>query len=145
MQEELMTRTTSRTYLSRIVSSSSWISNIKDPRFDLNVRIQTQSMEEQTLNAILEALRKGQCIAILDSKSREAEIALFFLATSFSPLSLRTLRTKARKESYIFVAHEVTCTFGFPFIGEVSTTHPQFLFIYLFLINSHHFHFLNFL
>ncbi|CAM6028677.1 unnamed protein product [Sphagnum balticum] len=120
MQKELMTRTTSRTYLSRIVSSSSWISNIKDPRFDLNVRIQTQSMEEQTLNAILEALRKDQCIAILDSKSKEAEIDLFFLATSFSPLSLRTLRTKARKESYISVAHDVTCTFGFPFIGEVG-------------------------
>jgi hypothetical protein len=45
MQEEFMTRTTSRTYLSRIVFFSSWISNIKDPRFDLSIRIQTQSME----------------------------------------------------------------------------------------------------
>ncbi len=59
MQEELMTKTTFKTYLSRIVSSSSWISNIKDPRFDLSVRIQTQSMEEQTLSVVLQALRKG--------------------------------------------------------------------------------------
>jgi hypothetical protein len=124
IQEELMTKTTSITYLSRIVSPFSWISNIKDPRFYLNIRIQTQSMEEQTLSAVLEALKKGQCIAILDSKSKEAEIDLFFLAISFFPLSLRTLRTKARRELYIFVAHEVTCTFGFPFIGEVSITHP---------------------
>jgi hypothetical protein len=127
MQEKFMARITSRTYLSRIVSSS-WFSNMKDPRFDLNVRIQTQSMEEQTLNADLEP----QCIAILDSESKEAEIDLFFLATSFSPLSLRTLRTKARRELYIYVVHEVTCTFGFPFIGKVSTTHPQLFFLFSF-------------
>ncbi len=145
IQEELMTKTTFKTYLSRIVSSSSWISNIKDPRFDLSVRIQTQSMEEQTLSVVLEALRKGQCIAILDSKSKEAESDLFFLVASFSPLSLKTLKTKARRELYIFVAHEVICTFGFPFIGEVSTTHPQLFYFLLFLINSHHFHFLIFL
>jgi len=123
MQEELMTKTTFKTYLSRIVSSSSWICNIKDPRFDLSVRIQTQSMEEQTLSVVLQALRKGRCIAILDSKSREAKIDLLFLVASFFPLSLKTLKTKARRELYIFVAHEVICTFGFPFIGEVSTTH----------------------
>jgi 3,4-dihydroxy-2-butanone 4-phosphate synthase len=35
-------------------------------------------MEEQALSAALEALRKGQCIAIMDSKSREAKIDLFF-------------------------------------------------------------------
>ncbi len=58
MQEELMTRTTSKTYLSRIVSSFYWISSIKDPRFDLSTIIQTRSMEEQTLSATLEALRK---------------------------------------------------------------------------------------
>jgi hypothetical protein len=58
VQKELMTRTTFRTYLSRIVSFS-WISNKEDPRFDLNVRIQTRSMEEQALNEALEALRKG--------------------------------------------------------------------------------------
>ncbi|CAK9882802.1 unnamed protein product [Sphagnum jensenii] len=63
-------------------------------------------------------LRKGRCIAILDSKSREAEIDLLFLVASFSPLSLKTLKTKAKRELYIFVAHEVICTFGFPFIGE---------------------------
>jgi len=145
IQEELMTKTTFKTYLSRIVSSSSWISNIKDPKFDLSVRIQTQSMEEQTLSVVLEALRKCQCIAILDSKSREAEIDLFFLVASFSPLSLKTLKTKARRELYIFVAHEVICTFGFPFIGEVSATHPQLFYFLLFLINSHHFHFFIFL
>ncbi len=129
MQEELMTRTTSKTYLSRIVFSSSWISNIKDPRFDLNVRIQTQNMEDQTFNAILEALRKGQCIAIPNSESREAKTNLFF-RTSFSPFSLRTLKTKTIRELYIFVAHEVACAFGFPFIGKVSTTHPQLFFFY---------------
>jgi hypothetical protein len=132
MQEELVTKTTFKTYPSRIVSSSSWISNIKDPRFDLNVRIQTQSLEKQTLNVVLKALRKGQCIAILDSKSKEAKSDLFFLVASFSPLSLKTLKTKARMELYIFVAHEVICTFSFPFIGEVSTTHPQLFFFFYF-------------
>jgi len=131
MQEKLMTKTTFKTYLSRIVSSSSWISNIKDPRFDLNVRIQTQSMEEETLSVVLKALRKGQCIAILDSKS-EVESDLFFLVASFSPLSMKTLKTKARMELYIFVVHEVICTFSFPFIGEVSTTHPQLFFLFYF-------------
>jgi len=38
MQEELMTKRTSKTYLSKIVFSS-WISNKEDPRLDLNVRI----------------------------------------------------------------------------------------------------------
>jgi len=33
-----MTRTTFKTYLARILSSS-WISNKEDPRFDLNVKI----------------------------------------------------------------------------------------------------------
>jgi len=132
MQEELVTKPTFKTYPSRIVSSSSWISNIKDPRFDLNVRIQTQSLEEQTLNVVLKALRKGQCIAILDSKSKEAKSDLFFLVASFSPLSLKTLKTNARMELYIFVAHEVICTFSFPFIGEVSTTHPQLFFFFYF-------------
>ncbi|CAK9235353.1 unnamed protein product [Sphagnum troendelagicum] len=74
-------------------------------------------MEEQTLSVVLKALRKGQCIAILDSKS-EVESDLFFLVASFSPLSMKTLKTKARMELYIFVAHEVICTFSFPFIGE---------------------------
>jgi hypothetical protein len=67
MQKELMTRTTSKTYLSRIVFSSSWISYIKDSRFDLSGKIQTQSMEEQTFSATLKALGKGQCIAISNS------------------------------------------------------------------------------
>jgi 3,4-dihydroxy-2-butanone 4-phosphate synthase len=44
-------------------------------------------MEEQALSAALEALRKGQCIAILDSKSREVETDLFF-PTTFSFLFL---------------------------------------------------------
>jgi hypothetical protein len=127
-----MTKTTFKTYLSRIVSSSSWISNIKDPRFDLNVRIQTQSVEEQILNVVIKALSKGQCIAILHSESKEAKIDLFFHVASFSPFSLRTLKTKARRELYIYVAHEVTCTFGFHFIGEVSTTHPQLFFFFYF-------------
>ncbi len=40
-------------------------------------------MENQTLSATLEALKKGECIAILDSKSREVEIDIFF-PTTFS-------------------------------------------------------------
>jgi 3,4-dihydroxy-2-butanone 4-phosphate synthase len=44
-------------------------------------------MEEQALNAALEVLKKGQCIAILDSKSKEAKTNLFFL-TVFSLLFL---------------------------------------------------------
>jgi len=78
MQKEFMTRTTSKTYLLIIVFSSSWISYIKDPRFDLSAKIQTQSMEEQTFSATLKALGKGQCIAILNSESREVETDLFF-------------------------------------------------------------------
>jgi len=38
VEEEFMTITTFKTYLSRIFSSY-WISNKEDPRFDLNVRI----------------------------------------------------------------------------------------------------------
>ncbi|KAH8951849.1 hypothetical protein BDL97_09G052300 [Sphagnum fallax] len=77
------------------------------------------SKEASLTSRVLRALRKGRCIAILDSKSKEVEIDLLFLVASFSPLSLKTLKTKARRELYIFVAHEVICTFGFPFIGEV--------------------------
>jgi 3,4-dihydroxy-2-butanone 4-phosphate synthase len=35
-------------------------------------------MEEQALSAVLKALRKGQCILILDLESREAKTNLFF-------------------------------------------------------------------
>jgi 3,4-dihydroxy-2-butanone 4-phosphate synthase len=87
-------------------------------------------MEEQALNVTLEASKKGQCIAIMDLKSMKVEINLFF-PTSFFPLSLKTLRIEARGEMYIFVAHEVASTFGFPFIGKVSITHPQLFFFYL--------------
>jgi 3,4-dihydroxy-2-butanone 4-phosphate synthase len=52
-------------------------------------------MEEQALNVALETLRKSKCIAILDSKSKEAETNLFFPTTSFSPLYLRTLKIEA--------------------------------------------------
>jgi 3,4-dihydroxy-2-butanone 4-phosphate synthase len=89
-------------------------------------------MEEQTLSAALEALRKGQCIIIMDSKSKEAKIDLFFLAIYFFPISLRTLRAKAGSEMYISIAHEVACTFGFPFIGEVSITHLELFFFFYF-------------
>jgi hypothetical protein len=71
-------------------------------------------MEEQTLSAVLEALRKVQCITILDLESKEVETNLFFPTTSPPPLSLRTLKTKARGELYIFVVHEIASTFGFP-------------------------------
>jgi 3,4-dihydroxy-2-butanone 4-phosphate synthase len=40
-------------------------------------------MEEQALSAALKAMRKGKCLAILDSKSRETNIDLFF-PTAFS-------------------------------------------------------------
>jgi hypothetical protein len=42
----------------------------------------------------------------------------------FSHLSLKTLKIEAGGGLYIYVAHEVASTFGFPLIGEVSTTHP---------------------
>jgi 3,4-dihydroxy-2-butanone 4-phosphate synthase len=35
-------------------------------------------MEEQDLNAALKALRKGQCIAILDLESKETKTNLLF-------------------------------------------------------------------
>jgi 3,4-dihydroxy-2-butanone 4-phosphate synthase len=43
-------------------------------------------MEEQALSVVLEAMKKGQCIAILDSESREVKTNLFFLAVFFFPL-----------------------------------------------------------
>ncbi len=87
-------------------------------------------MEEQALSVALEALRKSQCTVILDLKSREAKTNLFFLLAFLSPLSLRTLRIKSWGELYIFVIHEIASPFGVPFIGEVSTTHPQLFFFY---------------
>jgi len=42
-------------------------------------------MEEKALSVVLEAMRKGQCIAILDLESREVKNNLFFLAVSFFP------------------------------------------------------------
>jgi 3,4-dihydroxy-2-butanone 4-phosphate synthase len=89
-------------------------------------------MEEQALSATFKTLRKSKCIAILDLDSKEAEIDLFFPTTSFSPISLKTLRIKARGEFYIFVVHQVAYTFNFLFIGKVSITHPQFLFLFYF-------------
>jgi 3,4-dihydroxy-2-butanone 4-phosphate synthase len=59
-------------------------------------------MEEQALSVALKALRKGQCIAILDLEFREVETNLFFPTASFSPLSFKTLRTKVGGEVYIF-------------------------------------------
>jgi 3,4-dihydroxy-2-butanone 4-phosphate synthase len=76
-------------------------------------------MEEQALSVALKAMRKGQCIAILDLESKEVKIDLFFVATFIFPLSLRTQRTKARGELYISMVHEVAFTFDFLFIGEV--------------------------
>ncbi|KAH9535346.1 hypothetical protein CY35_17G047400 [Sphagnum magellanicum] len=55
---------------------------------------------------------------MVNLESREAKTDLFFPTASLSPLSLITLRTKAGGEMYIFVAHEIASTCGFPFIGE---------------------------
>ncbi len=85
-------------------------------------------MEEQALSAIFKILRNNKCIAILDSKSKEVKIDLFFPTTSLFPISLKTLRTKVRGELYIFVVHQVVSTFSFLFIENVSITHPQFVF-----------------
>jgi len=52
----------------------------------------------------------------------------------FSDLSLKTLKIEAGRGLYISVAHEVASTFGFPFIGELSTTHPQLFFFYFWQI-----------
>jgi 3,4-dihydroxy-2-butanone 4-phosphate synthase len=87
-------------------------------------------MEEQVLSATLEVSRKGHCIAILDLESMKVETDLFFLATFLFLLSLKTLKMEARGELYIFVAHKVASTFGFPLIGKVSITHPQLFFFY---------------
>jgi 3,4-dihydroxy-2-butanone 4-phosphate synthase len=51
-------------------------------------------MEEQALSVVLKAMRKVQCIEILDSESREAETNLFFLTTSFFPFFVKALRTE---------------------------------------------------
>jgi len=40
-------------------------------------------MEDQALSVALKAMRKGQCIVILDSKCREIETNLFFLIAFF--------------------------------------------------------------
>ncbi len=87
-----MIRTTSRTCLSRYIFFFLGPLIKKKPSFDLSVRIQTQSMEDQALSVALEAIRKGKCIAILDSKSKEVKIDLFFLATFLFPLFLRSQR-----------------------------------------------------
>jgi 3,4-dihydroxy-2-butanone 4-phosphate synthase len=81
-------------------------------------------MEEQALDVTSKALRKGSCIVILDLESKKAKTSLFFPTTFLFPLYLKILRTEVGRELYIFMSHEVTSTFGFPFIGEVSTTHP---------------------
>jgi len=39
---------------------------------------------------------------------------------------------KTGGELYISMVHEVTSTFGFPFIREVPITHPQLLFFFFF-------------
>jgi 3,4-dihydroxy 2-butanone 4-phosphate synthase len=85
-------------------------------------------MEEQALSAVLEAPRKGQCIVILDLESREAKTNLFFPIASSFIFFWKTLRTEVGGGLYIYVVHGVASTFGFPFIGEVSTTHPQLFF-----------------
>ncbi len=81
-------------------------------------------MEDKALSVALKAMRKGQCIVILDSKCREIETNLFFLVASIFPLFLRSLRIVAWREMYISMAHDVAFTFGFPFIREVPITHP---------------------
>jgi hypothetical protein len=83
-------------------------------------------MEEQAVSVVLEAMRKGWCIVILDSESREAEINFFFF------FFLKTLKTKAWGEMYISMAPDVAFTSYFPFIGEVPITHPQFFFFFYF-------------
>jgi 3,4-dihydroxy-2-butanone 4-phosphate synthase len=87
-------------------------------------------MEEQALNETLEAMRKGQCIVILDSKSKKAETDLFFPIVFFFPLFVKIVRIETRGELYIYVVHEIISTFGFLFIGNISTTHPQLFFFH---------------
>ncbi|XP_024375117.1 uncharacterized protein [Physcomitrium patens] len=82
--------------------------------------------------AALEALRNGECVAVLDGEEREGETDLFFPAASLSPASLRLLRTQAGGEMYMSVGHEVASAFGLPYIGnvlaltEVSAKFPVF-------------------
>jgi hypothetical protein len=80
-------------------------------------------MEEQAMSATLETLSQIKCIAILYSKSKEAKTNLLF-PTFLFPFYLKTLKTKAWGELYMFVAHEVASTLSLFFIGEVSINHP---------------------
>ncbi|KAG0587456.1 hypothetical protein KC19_2G165300 [Ceratodon purpureus] len=74
---------------------------------------------ESQWGAAVEALRRGECVAVLDGEDREGETDLFFPAASLSPASLRFLRTQAGGELYISVGHEVASAFGLPYIGHV--------------------------
>lgn len=76
-------------------------------------------MLENQFERALESLKSGNCVAVLDAESREAETDLFFPAASLSPQNLRLLRNAAGGELYIAIGHEVASAFGLPFIGEV--------------------------
>ncbi|CAI7931569.1 unnamed protein product [Closterium sp. NIES-54] len=72
----------------------------------------------EQIQGALDALRAGQCVAILDDESREAETDLFFPASAVQPADLRRLRIDAGGELYIAVGYEVAETFGIPYIAN---------------------------
>ncbi|GJP55942.1 hypothetical protein CLOM_g14953 [Closterium sp. NIES-68] len=76
-----------------------------------------ESGVSEQIQRALDALRAGQCVAILDDESREAETDLFFPASAIQPADLRRLRVDAGGELYIAVGHEVAETFGIPYIS----------------------------
>lgn len=76
-------------------------------------------MLDNQFERAVESLKSGNCVAVLDAESREAETDLFFPAESLSAKNLRLLRNAAGGELYISIGHEVADAFGLPFIGEV--------------------------
>ncbi len=91
-------------------------------KFDLSTKIQTWSMDEQALSSF-KSLEERPMHYNFGLRIQGAKFDLFFLASFHSLISMKTLKTKTRGELYISMAHEVTSTFGFPFIGKISTTH----------------------
>eukprot|EP00271_Cylindrocystis_brebissonii_P010437 TRINITY_DN26624_c0_g1_i1.p1 TRINITY_DN26624_c0_g1~~TRINITY_DN26624_c0_g1_i1.p1 ORF type:complete len:292 (-),score=38.61 TRINITY_DN26624_c0_g1_i1:489-1247(-) len=65
------------------------------------------------------ALRAGSPVAVLDAESREGETDLFFAAASLQPADLRFLRVQAGGELYMAVSHQLSKSFGLPFLGAV--------------------------
>eukprot|EP00877_Chromochloris_zofingiensis_P001743 jgi/Chrzof1/1156/Cz01g42190.t1 len=69
------------------------------------------------VQAALEAIRRGQPVCILDSRTREGETDIYYPGLMTYAPALRQLRTQAGGELYIAVGHEVATAFGLPYAG----------------------------